>query len=759
VPISSGFHKGASLLLPRDRTPAHITSLSLGPTGRLYTGYSSGMVKSWQVEGPNLLQLGILPPQSQSAITVLTQTATGSSVAVSNHAALVRVWTDGRIVLVPPLPEVTSVRSLGICGGAKKCLMYASSTRVYLWNLRENDFRASPLGDASCELNTARMSPDGSLVAATTSEKVLLWDTQFERRSQVLPRLCLSTITSLAFSASGNLLAGGSRHGTVEVWSTEGQRRMVGEVLVGPNQVSTLAFSQCSSELFAGCEGTLTSINISNLGTPVWSRHLVDWGSSTVRDMVHQQDQVLIVTASPGLRMRTVPVDMERKGEQGKEPAGGHQGKEPGGGDKGKEPEGGHRGEKPENGDEGKEPEGGDKGKEPEGGHQWKEPEGGDEGKEPEDGYQWKEPEGGDKGKEPAGGHRGEKPESEDEGKEPAGGHQVNKPGGGREAWQGEPGGAGVEIKKGMLFATKNEAMSFVKCFSESRKTQFVIETNSTKVGKALLYKCRHGKKRSTESTGERPLQRTVKKDCLAFIKFYVRVSGETVLTDFNVDHENHAINQNIFTQDTAKADPRTVEIIRQMLDGNCRVANIKKALASKNIYMSSDQIRYQIKLIVGAPMHEEKLAELIQVVKEEGGNVNILRFPDGKVRVLTITTAKMKRAYSGAKPTVVQIDTTFGIESSGYKLNAVLYRNPATGKGEVVQLAFMADETNDSYSFAITGFWGISKSSPTVILIDKVNIAPYPTLPSPSPLDSSLHCPAPCSALPHVAQLPCPAE
>ena len=78
------------------------------------------------------------------------------------------------------------------------------------------------------------------------------------------------------------------------------------------------------------------------------------------------------------------------------------------------------------------------------------------------------------------------------------------------------------------------------------------------------------------------------------------------------------------------------------------------------------------LRQILGAPMDEEKLAELLRVVKEEGGDVIILRFPDGKVRVLSITTAKMKKAYLGADPTVVQIDTTFGVENAGYKLNTV---------------------------------------------------------------------------------------
>ena len=54
---------------------------------------------------------------------------------------------------------------------------------------------------------------------------------------------------------------------------------------------------------------------------------------------------------------------------------------------------------------------------------------------------------------------------------------------------------------------------------------------------------------------------------------------------DFNLTHENHAINEKVFEQDSAKADDQAREIIKQMLDGNCRVINIKQALRAKGIH------------------------------------------------------------------------------------------------------------------------------------------------------------------------------
>ena len=119
--------------------------------------------------------------------------------------------------------------------------------------------------------------------------------------------------------------------------------------------------------------------------------------------------------------------------------------------------------------------------------------------------------------------------------------------------------------------------------------------------------------------------------------------------------------------------------------------------------------------------MDEERLQGFLKLVSDEGGDVKIDRFPDGKVRVLTVSTKKMKKGYVGANPTVVQVDTTFGLEQSGYKLNAILYRNPSTGRGEVAVLAFMADETAHSYTCAFHSFEYLLRSNPAVIIIDKV--------------------------------------
>ena len=69
----------------------------------------------------------------------------------------------------------------------------------------------------------------------------------------------------------------------------------------------------------------------------------------------------------------------------------------------------------------------------------------------------------------------------------------------------------------------------------------------------------------------------------------------------------------------------------------------------------------------------------------------------------------------------VIQIDTTYDTNESGYKLSFIVYKNGATGRGEVASMAFLADESEESYRFAFSSFSYLLQKNPTVILIDKV--------------------------------------
>ena len=92
-----------------------------------------------------------------------------------------------------------------------------------------------------------------------------------------------------------------------------------------------------------------------------------------------------------------------------------------------------------------------------------------------------------------------------------------------------------------------------------------------------------------------------------------MRVSGRTLLTDFLVKHENHVINELVFQQDAAKATPESIEVMKNLLDGQCKQANIQKALQSKGIHLSKNQIKHQVNKILGCPASESDLNSFIR--------------------------------------------------------------------------------------------------------------------------------------------------
>ena len=187
------------------------------------------------------------------------------------------------------------------------------------------------------------------------------------------------------------------------------------------------------------------------------------------------------------------------------------------------------------------------------------------------------------------------------------------------------------------------------------------------------------------------------------------------------MNHNNHAISDDIFLQDNAKATPESIEVIKQMLDGKTKIGNMKTRLNAEGIHMSMDQIRYQVDKILGEDFDIDKLSNFLNRIEGEGGSVKIDYYPDGKVRVLSVSTKEMMQGFINSGATTVQVYTTFGVEASGHKLNALLYRNPNTNRGEVAVLSFLADESEHSYEFALSSFEHLLRNNPAVILIDKV--------------------------------------
>lgn len=207
---------------------------------------------------------------------------------------------------------------------------------------------------------------------------------------------------------------------------------------------------------------------------------------------------------------------------------------------------------------------------------------------------------------------------------------------------------------------------------------------------------------------------------CEAFFRLYKRRDGSVKLTQFEKQHTNHEVSKPVYLQDIAKVTAEHEELIETLMLGCCKPKQISKALKSRcDLVVDPQQVRYRMKNLSGPNTDNEKLCHLLTQIRDDGGSVNCLEDNLGEVKALIISTAKMKEAFWDSNPSVCNVDTTFNFEVAGYKLNAVLYLNTVTGKGEVAQFGLFADETDETYEFCLSVFKHSCQHEPAVFIID----------------------------------------
>ena len=176
--------------------------------------------------------------------------------------------------------------------------------------------------------------------------------------------------------------------------------------------------------------------------------------------------------------------------------------------------------------------------------------------------------------------------------------------------------------------------------------------------------------------------------------------------------------------QETNKIeDEEEIDIVRKALEFNVRATKLKSHLQQKlqKPGLSTNHVRYVMKKMKGQDKDKEDLSVFLEAIVEEGVKVDVCMDSDNRsVKVLTIKTAEMIKAYHGVNPTVVMFDTTFGFNAEGYKMSAFAYLNPVTNRGEVACLIFISDEGGDSLEFAFQSFKNSILTDPAYCMIDK---------------------------------------
>jgi len=215
------------------------------------------------------------------------------------------------------------------------------------------------------------------------------------------------------------------------------------------------------------------------------------------------------------------------------------------------------------------------------------------------------------------------------------------------------------------------------------------ITTNNKKQVTVL---CRHGVKRESRSTGKRSHLRYNYLACEAKITCFKPATSTVIkVTSVNL-HHNHEVSKAAFR--SVELGEQEKEVIADLHNANCKVSEIARVVKKKfDKNLSTQKIRNLIRSLISPETDDSLLLQnFLERVDEERGTVEYDVDADGHVSNLFVSTYAMRNAFLASCCTTVQIDTSFDIDASKYKLCGFCYLNPATNKSEFAALAFFGE-------------------------------------------------------------------
>jgi WD40 repeat protein len=175
--------------------------------------------------------------------TLLSLTATGWAIRAQQNANRQRDALASSQLIARSQQSTDSVVSSQLAAAAWR-LQESPESRAALVNVLANPHQRADFTSRTSSVTSVAFSPDGNILAAGGVDgAVQLWDVRKRHRiGQPLTRHT-SSITSVAFSPKGNILATSSDDNTVRLWNV-GTRNQIGQPLTGDNGgVSSVAFS------------------------------------------------------------------------------------------------------------------------------------------------------------------------------------------------------------------------------------------------------------------------------------------------------------------------------------------------------------------------------------------------------------------------------------------------------------------------------------------------------------------------------------
>ena len=271
----------------------------------------------------------------------------------------------------------------------------------------------------------------------------------------------------------------------------------------------------------------------------------------------------------------------------------------------------------------------------------------------------------------------------------------------------------------GKIFSDDEAVKSMVTDYNKTHFTSFTISTNNKK---SIVFKCKHGRKRKYDGKGKRPNQTYNFIGCSAQVNFYKNKDDGTLKVTKSVLCHNHECSKIDYERDNAVFDDEDEAFVLTLNSATARPSQIKRVLKEqRGKSFTTKKIQNLIRKLAPTDAEENvSFEDFLQNIENDGGTVEWKCDPDETVSALFIATKSQKSSVISSQPTVIQLDTSFGVDQAHYKLTAFCYMNPVTNKTEVASIALVSQESEENFDFVLSLFRTLYSKDDFIFLVDK---------------------------------------
>ena len=254
----------------------------------------------------------------------------------------------------------------------------------------------------------------------------------------------------------------------------------------------------------------------------------------------------------------------------------------------------------------------------------------------------------------------------------------------------------GAVLYVGRLFSSIEETKDFVKKYLDSKFARMVICKNDER---ALKYVCYRSRYRASESKGVRKNNHFVFTGCKAQIRLSKRKNGTVILTLIEECH-NHALEKEEYSSKTSQISDEEKDLIKMLGESNVKPGQISRVLEQK--FGKKVAIKKIINILAQLRNNEDpgQLEEYLNQESMKSGMCVWKENDEKEASALMVSSSEMKNMFLDRKPPLIQIDTTFNMDKSQYKVCGFCYLDPRTNSTIMAAVGFMEVENHENFEF-----------------------------------------------------------